>query len=146
MWRNARLGLLLVLSLGSAAYAHPPIEVTQREVTHLLALLQSSGCQFQRNGTWHEAAEAVSHLKKKYDYLLEKGMISSTESFIKNGASGSSMSGQSYQVRCPGKVPVNSADWLRAALLQYRGVSPSPSSSTLPARKSLILLETKVNV
>ncbi len=93
---------------------------TQQEITHLFAYLKSSGCQFNRNGSWYSAQDAADHLNDKYQYLLGKNRISSTEEFIAAAASQSSMSGQPYLVKCGNAAPVESANWFYAELEKYR--------------------------
>ena len=62
------------LLMASASALAAPNATTQREITGLLQALEHSGCRFQRNGSWHEAAEARSHLQRKYDYLLKRNL------------------------------------------------------------------------
>jgi hypothetical protein len=110
--------LLTVIAV--AAHASPLPPAARAEVDALLARLQSSGCEFNRNGSWYAGAEAKAHLLKKLDYLEGKDMVASAEQFIERGASASSMSGKPYLVRCAGKAPVESAQWLKAELQQLR--------------------------
>ena len=108
------------LVAGSGLAAEPTAAATQ-EIQHLLSSLETSGCQFNRNGSWYSGKEARNHLQQKYDYLLGKGMLSTAESFVELGASASSASGKPYQVRCPGDAaPRTSAAWFRAELDRYR--------------------------
>ena len=93
---------------------------TKTEVSHLLSYLENSGCQFNRNGSWYTPDEAAAHIKKKYDYLLKKDMLTTTESFIENAATKSSMSGQAYEVKCDGKTAILSSIWFTAELQKYR--------------------------
>jgi hypothetical protein len=44
------------------AGAGPTPMTVRAEVDALLGKLESSGCQFNRNGSWHSAAEAKAHL------------------------------------------------------------------------------------
>jgi hypothetical protein len=99
--------------------AEPPA-VAQDEVAHLLGYLSHSGCEFNRNGSWYGPAKAVDHLTQKYQYLRERGLVTSAEDFIALAASESSMSGKPYQVRCAGNPPVLSSEWLRAELTRHR--------------------------
>lgn len=82
------------------------------EVEHLLSVLGSSACEFYRNGSWYAPSEAQTHLRSKYEYLLKKGLIGSTEEFIAKGATQSNLSGESYQVRCANEATQPSAIWL----------------------------------
>ena len=90
------------------------------EIDRLLAALGASSCEFYRNGSWYDAADAKAHLGKKYDYLLKKGMLDSTEDFIAKAATKSSTSGETYQVRGSGGPAEPSADWLRKELTRLR--------------------------
>jgi uncharacterized protein DUF5329 len=90
------------------------------EIDRLLTTLGSSECRFNRNGTWYGGQEAQGHLRTKYDYLVRKKLIHGTEDFIVGAGEKSSMSGQAYQVQCPGQPPVPSAEWLRNRLSEIR--------------------------
>jgi hypothetical protein len=118
----------LALAACLAATAAPLPPAARAEVDALLARLQSSGCEFNRNGSWYSGTDAKAHLLKKLDYLERKDMVKSTEQFIERGASGSSMSGKPYLVRCPGKAPVQTAQWLTAELQQLR----APRAASAP--------------
>lgn len=118
---------LLLLAFTSLATAAPLPPAARAEVDALLTRLQSSGCEFNRNGSWHAGAEARGHLLKKLDYLERKGLVKTAEQFIEQGASASSMSGKAYLVRCAGKAPVESARWLAAELQQVRAARSASS-------------------
>ena len=121
------LRLLLCLPLfllATQASAGAPSATTQQEVAHLFAYLKNSGCSFNRNGTWYEAAKAAAHLQQKYDYLLKKDLVSSSEDFIARAATESSMSGKPYAVRCSNAEAVPSGPWFRAELQRYRKRQP----------------------
>ncbi|GGC68711.1 DUF5329 domain-containing protein [Undibacterium terreum] len=94
--------------------------VVKREIDHLLQTLVTSKCQFNRNGSWYDGADAKSHLTKKYDYFLVRGEITNAESFIELAASKSSFSGKAYLVKCGDAKPVESAEWLKQELARYR--------------------------
>jgi len=113
---QAFLTIALVCCTASAA----PTDTATAEIEHLFAYLGSSGCAFNRNGTWYSAAEAVDHLRSKYQYLLGKELVTSAESFIDQAASRSSMSGKPYLVRCGSAQPVESGPWFRAELIRFR--------------------------
>ena len=114
------LALTLSLLAATTALAAPLPPTARAEVDALLSRLQSSGCEFNRNGSWHSGADAKAHLLKKLDYLERKNLVNSAEQFIERGATGSSMSGKPYLVRCTGKATVESAQWLKAQLAQLR--------------------------
>lgn len=103
------------------AFAAPAPAPVKAEINALLAALASSGCEFQRNGSWHNAAEARSHLLRKLDYLEKKNLVKRTEDFIEGAASSSSMSGKAYQVRCAAGKAVESEGWMRSQLKVIRG-------------------------
>ena len=115
-----RIILLVVLATSSLALGNEPDEKTKQEISHLISHLASSGCQFNRNGSWYEASRAVSHINRKYEYLLEKDLVPNTEAFIERAASESSWSGKPYLVKCGNQPEVESAAWLREALAKFR--------------------------
>ena len=97
-----------------------PAAATKPEIDYLLTQLKTSGCEFNRNGTWYSASDATAHLNKKYEYLKQKNQISSTEEFIDKAARKSSMSGQPYFVKCKDAPSVESAKWFKDALIKFR--------------------------
>lgn len=120
---NIRLTMSAVLMLGlllvPAARAEPPTNV-QIEVNFLLGYLEGSGCEFYRNGTWHDSRAAQEHLRDKYNYLSARNLINTTKEFIERAATESSLSGQPYQVRCNGGGAVTSSQWLLDELARFR--------------------------
>jgi len=92
----------------------------QAEVPQLLAAVEKSGCEFNRNGSWHDAKKARAHLQSKYDYLVKKNLATTTEDFIERGATKSSTSGQKYLIKCAGAAVVPSAAWLTDELKKLR--------------------------
>ena len=111
---------MLACCVAIAATAAPLPPAARAEIDGLLARLAASGCEFNRNGTWYTAAEAKSHLSQKLKYFEDRGMVQTTEQFIEMAASGSSMSGQPYLVRCGNRGPVESGQWLRSELNDLR--------------------------
>ena len=111
---------LLVVMLAAPAGSAEPDDVARAEIAHLLQHLESSGCQFQRNGSWYAPARAASHLNQKYEYLLKKGLVTSAETFIERAATESSASGKPYSVKCGDAAAVPSAAWLRDELQRFR--------------------------
>lgn len=112
-----RLATLTLLALAATAQADVP-ESQRHEVEHLLAYVAASQCTLIRNGSRHDAAAAVEHIRKKYDYF--RNDIHSTEDFIAYSATKSTLSGHYYRVECPGQETINSADWLLQELARYR--------------------------
>ncbi|KQV52922.1 hypothetical protein ASC95_09025 [Pelomonas sp. Root1217] len=124
-----RTVLALLMSLAAVTATAAPLPPAARaEVDALLTRLQASGCEFNRNGSWYAGAEAKAHLLKKLDYLEGKDMVQTAEQFIERGASTSSTSGKPYLVRCAGKAPVESAQWLKAELQQVRAARAASSA------------------
>jgi len=119
--RLHRLGLLLLAGVVSAVASAVPLAPAARaEVDALLSRLEASGCEFNRNGTWHKAAEVKPHLLRKLKYLEDRGAVQTTEQFIELAASGSSMSGEPYLVKCGNAAAVRSATWLSSQLQAMR--------------------------
>lgn len=117
--------LLIALVATVPAFADGPDATTKNEISHLLQHLGSSGCRFNRNGTWYDASHAVAHLNRKYAYLLKKNLVEDTEAFIQRAASESSTSGKPYLVKCSNDAEVHSATWFREALRDLRVRSPN---------------------
>lgn len=114
-----RCMLAVLLLVSGLATAQPSASTTQ-EIAQLFAALETSGCRFQRNGSWHEAPQAKAHLQRKYDYLLKKRRLTTTESLIDLAASRSSVSGSAYRVQCWQSAPVDSAAWFTGRLSAIR--------------------------
>jgi hypothetical protein len=115
---SALLAMLMAATAGSASAA--PSEAARREIGALIGALDGSSCRFQRNGSWHDAAEARAHLQRKYDYLLKKDKVDTAEQFIERAASQSSISGKAYRIACPGQPEQTAAAWFGARLLALR--------------------------
>jgi hypothetical protein len=115
---------LALAIIGRALAAETP-SGAGAEIGKLLASLGASKCEFYRNGSWYDAAEAQAHLMKKYEYLRDKKRITTTERFIADAGSESSMSGEAYQVRCPDRAAEPAAKWLSDELARLRE-EPAP--------------------
>jgi len=116
---SAAFALLLAVA-GAIAHAAPLPAPARAEVDALLARLQSSGCQFNRNGSWYSGGEAKDHLLRKLEYLEKKDMVRNAEQFIDLGAATSSSSGKPYMVKCGAAAPVESKAWLTTELKAIR--------------------------
>ena len=92
----------------------------ENEIQHLFDYLKNSDCEFNRNGRWYNAEDAVRHINRKYQYLIKKGLINSTEQFIDRAASESSMSGKPYMVKCNMSEPIKSSVWFKNELANFR--------------------------
>jgi len=120
--------LLSLAALALPAKAAPVAPAVRGEIDTLLERLASSACQFNRNGSWHGAAEAKAHLLRKLEYLEGRDLVRTTEQFIELAASGSSVSGKPYLVRCGGSAPVESRTWLSGELAAVRAGTAAPRS------------------
>lgn len=120
---NIRLTTGWVLTLGllyaPVSRAEVPTKV-QTEVNILLGFVKGSGCEFYRNGAWHDAKTGQAHIRDKYEYLVARNLINTTEEFIERAATKSSFSGQPYEVRCNGGATMTSNQWLREELARIR--------------------------
>lgn len=114
-----RFVLLAILSLAAVAHAQPPANV-QIEVSFLLGYIEGSDCEFYRNGTWKDAKVAQGHIRDKYNYLVARNMVNTTEEFIARAATESSLSGQAYKVRCKGGEIITSNKWLTDELARLK--------------------------
>lgn len=127
MSRSLRWRLAVVL-LGLGAWAVPAVAVegiaVDQEIERLLGRLADSGCDFERNGSWHSGEEARAHLLRKRDYFARRGEIHSSEQFIEVAATRSSRTDRVYRVRCGAAAPVESRDWLLGQLQALRQSAP----------------------
>lgn len=130
MQRLLASSLIAFLACCSLAQAVPVAPPVRAEIDALLGRLQASGCQFNRNGSWHNAAEARTHLLRKLDYLEGKNLVSSTEQFIEQAASKSSSSGKPYLVRCGQAAAVESGPWMSSELKSIRAAAPAASAAS----------------
>jgi len=117
------LALILSAAWSCVSLAAPTPAPVRAEIDVLLARLQRSGCQFSRNGTWHDGPKAKEHLLNKLKYIERKGTVQSTEQFIELAGSASSSSGKAYEVKCGGAAPVQSQKWLTDELAKLRSSS-----------------------
>ena len=117
---------VLICALCAHAFAwSAPMHESQREIAYLLGYLEHSGCQFSRSGTWYDAPAARKHLETKYKYLSQRDMVQTTDDFIERAATGSSMGGGVYTVRCADGIAHPSAVWLRRELVRFRKAGPA---------------------
>ena len=110
--------LVAALFLCAPALAASP----EAEIDHLLGFIAASPCSFIRNGVAYDGAQAVAHIKDKYDYYRDD--IHSAEDFIALAATKSALSGKPYLVTC-GETTEPAADWIARELSTYRRNSGS---------------------
>ena len=116
--------LALGLVIAPVARAEPPAIVRQ-EINYLIRHIGDSGCEFKRNGIWNNSKTAEAHVRGKYDFLVKRGLIDTTQDFIDTAATESSLSGQPYEIRCGGGLPMPSSLWLSNELARYWARPPS---------------------
>ena len=107
------MSLLLAWTLLGTAQAAD----SDPEVEYLLEFVEQSGCDFERNGSVHDSADAADHLRLKY----RRGgkYVNNADQFIDRLASESSWTGKKYTVTCDG-VTEPSGEWLHRALEEHR--------------------------
>jgi len=111
----------LLAGASACAFAGPTPAPVRAEIDALLGRITSSNCQFERNRSWHNAADARAHLLRKLDYIEKRSeTIARTEQFIEHAASKSSFTGRPYRVRCGNGEPVDSRTWLTRELQALR--------------------------
>ncbi len=110
--------IIIVLVILLVAVSAGALADTQKEIEHLLDFVVNTSCKYERNGTMYDGVEAKKHIKKKYDYYLDK--INSAEDFIKYSATESLLSGRKYTIHCPNMAVQNSGDWLLEELKKFR--------------------------
>jgi|WetSurMetagenome_2_1015567.scaffolds.fasta_scaffold61446_2 hypothetical protein len=117
-----KLLTILLMVLMNTVCAVQPDDKTLTEINHLLVFIKTSSCQFNRNGVWYSSSDAASHLNEKYQYVLKKGLIGSTNDFIDYAATKSSLSGKNYLVQCGKESTITSYEWLKTELTTFRNV------------------------
>ena len=93
-------------------------ESLAQTIDYLIDYVGTSKATFIRNGQSHTPAEAVAHIRAKYDHF--KSDIKTPEDFIRLAASKSLLTGKPYLVRTPDGKEMRLDVWLTEALKQYR--------------------------
>jgi hypothetical protein len=111
---------LLVASAVALALVNQTMaeESVEQTIDYLLRRIETSKATFIRNGKEHTLAEAVSHIKDKYDHF--KGEIKTPEDFIRLSASKSLLTGRPYLVRTLEGKEMHLDAWLTGALEEHR--------------------------
>ena len=117
-------GFLKALALAVVILCAAPAQAAslEAEIDHLLNFIAGSPCAFIRNGVAYDGAQAVDHIKDKYEHYREE--IRSAEDFIALAASKSAMSGKPYLVQCDA-AEMPAAEWLTQELSAFRQRSGS---------------------
>ncbi len=115
------LALLPGLFIGCFALRAEAAPTTDETVAYLIKHVADSRLIFIRNGSEHDAAEAAKLMQRKYDYVKKE--VKTPEDFIRLAGSQSHLSGKPYLVEMPDGKTIPSADWLGAALREYRAAA-----------------------
>jgi len=91
----------------------------KEEIDFLISYVKNSTCLFNRNGIDYKGSEAITHIKRKYDYFKDE--IKTTEDFIALTATKSEISGRNYTVKCKNSEIQMLGKWLLKALNTFRG-------------------------
>ncbi len=111
-------GLLHAAVLFGLAAQILATESLDQTIGYLINHVGKSNATFIRNGVSHTSAEAVAHIKAKYEHF--KGEIKTPEDFIHLAASKSLLSGKPYLVRTPDGNEMHLDAWLTDALKHHR--------------------------
>lgn len=90
----------------------------KEEIEYLMSHVKNSECIFNRNGEDYKGSEAVTHIKRKYDYFKEE--IKTTEDFVALSATKSEISGEKYKVKCKQSETEELGQWLLHVLSDFR--------------------------
>jgi hypothetical protein len=118
-------GLFKAFVVAALVFCAPPPTLAaspEAEIDHLLTVIAGSSCTFIRNGVAYDGAQAVDHIKDKYEHYRED--IRSAEDFIALAASKSAMTGKPYLVQCDA-AEMPAAEWLTRELSAFRQRSGS---------------------
>jgi hypothetical protein len=116
-----RTALCTAAALASFATVTAWAQEAPAEIDYLLTTMGSSDCAFFRNDRQYTASEAEAHLRMKYQ--RGKRYATTTEDFIRNLASRSSMSKKPYYISCQPDEMIESGTWLTGLLAEYRARS-----------------------
>jgi len=129
-WSTAAAWALLLFAV-APAHAEPSPPAVRAEIQALLQRLQSQSCEVNRNGKWHTAQEAATHLSAKLGHIERDHALHSAEQFIAEAATRSSLTGQPYAVRCAGSTNLaDSGPWLTAQLHAMRSARKAKAASS----------------
>jgi len=137
--RHLRWLLLLGLLFAASVFAVPLTE--QQKIAALIHSIEVlPGAKFIRNGSSFSGKDAADHLRMKLGNA--GGRVQTAEQFIRYIASGSSMSGEPYQIQLADGRKITSAAFFNEELKQLEAppsagsnASPGPPASASPAQK-----------
>ena len=107
--------LILPLGLLVAATANAAAMTERQKIDALIHSVEVlPGAKFIRNGSSYDGKDAADHLREKLRYAGSR--IKTAEQFVTYIASGSSMSGQSYQIQFADGRKISSEAFFHAEL------------------------------
>ena len=118
---NRSLFILTIFLIAAARLTSP--ESLEQTIHYLLDYVAQSKATFIRNGSLYTPAEAVDHIKAKYEHFKDK--IKTPEDFIRLAASKSLMTGKPYLVRTADGKEMPLDAWLTEALKAHRTAAHS---------------------
>ncbi|HEY2346725.1 MAG TPA: DUF5329 family protein [Xanthomonadaceae bacterium] len=122
--------LALLLSLLIAAFANAAPMTERQKIDALIHSIEVlPGAKFIRNGSSYDGKEAADHLRQKLRYAGSR--IKTAEQFITYVASGSSMSGEAYQIKLADGRKITSEAFFHTELKRME--APAPAASTASA-------------
>ena len=114
--RHALCIFFLIGFLAAPAFGQQDIE--QRKIEYLInSIADLHGARFIRNGAEYDSQRAADHLRVKLHYA--GGRVKTAEDFIVYCATGSSMTGEAYQIKLVDGHIVATAVFLRDRLAAY---------------------------
>lgn len=108
--------ILFLVLCGATAFAREPIEDQKIEFL-ITSVADMRDATFIRNGSEYDAQHAADHMRLKLRYAGKR--VGTAEDFISCCATGSSMSGEPYQIKFADGRIVPSAEFLREKLAQF---------------------------
>jgi Family of unknown function (DUF5329) len=115
---SARVPIFILLSALLLSLQAAPSESLDQTIAYLLDYVGKSNATFIRNGESHTSAEAIAHIRAKYQHF--KSEIETPEDFIRLSASKSLLTGKPYVVRTPDGKEMRLDAWLTKALNAHR--------------------------
>lgn len=101
----------------------------EEKIERLIAAVKElKGATFIRNGGEHSAADAVEHMRRKWEN--GKGRIRTAREFIQFAASRSSLSGEAYRIRFADGKEVTAEAFFRKELEKIEGTGATTRAAT----------------
>ena len=93
--------------------------IEQQKIEYLIGEVgKLHDAHFIRNGTQYDADRAADHLRMKFRYATSR--IKTAEDFIAYCATGSSVTGEKYQIRFADGRTVEAAAFLKGKLAEFK--------------------------